>query len=454
MVEEDTDPAAICWYAEGMTQCLDRRSFVASTAGLIAAPWIMTRSGLAGPSTLANETIGVGVIGYGIRGRRLMNALMQRDDIHIVGVAEVAGPRLLAAMSAAEKVDGDACAGYLDYADLLAREDLDAVVVATPDHWHAQPAIDAARAGKDVYCEKPLTLTIEEGRAICDAVAATGCIFQTGSQQRTEYGGRFRQACQAIRNGRIGDVKTVWIGVGDPPMVCDLPEEEVPAGYDWNRWLGQAPQRGFNKALCPVGVHGHYPAWRAYREYGNGYFADMGAHHYDIAQWAMGTDDTGPVRISPPEASELKRDDNGVTIQRGLVLEYASGARVIHGGPNGSTFEGTEGTISVDRGRLEASDPAILNDPLGAGEIELPIHRDHLTNWIDCIRSREKPICHEEIGHRTASVCQLAVIGYELGVTLEWDPDAEQFVGDMAAWANPHRSRIAREPWGLTQMAL
>ncbi|MEE2907082.1 MAG: Gfo/Idh/MocA family oxidoreductase [Planctomycetota bacterium] len=423
---------------------LDRRSLIA--AGAVAAvttPWLMTRSGLAGPSTSANETIGIGVIGLGIRGRRLMSQLMERDDVRIVGVSEVAGPRLLAAMQAVEAKDGEPCPGYLDYEDLLSRPDIDAVVIATQDHAHTRPAVLAARNGIDVYCEKPLTLTIAEGQAIRDAVRDGNAVFQTGSQQRSEYGGKFRVACEHIRNGRIGQLKTVEVGVGDPPTPCDLPDEDTPAGYDWERWLGSAPQRGFNAELCPVGVHGHYPRWRQYREYGNGYFADMGAHHYDIAQWAMDTDHTGPIRIIPPDRVE------GEMPKHGLILEYDNGVSVSHGGRNGCTFTGTEGMIYVDRGALEASDEAILKDPAAAGDLKLPETGGHMKNWMDCIRSRNKPICHEEVGHRTASVCQLAVIGYEVGEPLTWDPKAEIFTGSNASIANAKCARQARGQWGM-----
>ena len=422
----------------------DRRQILAAgAAAAISVLWVMTRSGLAGISTRANDTIGIGVIGMGIRGRRLMYQMMDRDDIRIVGVSEVAGPRLLAAMQAVEAKDGEPCAGYLDYEDLLARNDIDAVVIATQDSNHARPAIMAARRGIDVYCEKPLTLTIAEGRAICDAVAHGQAVFQTGSQQRSEYGGRFRTACEHIRNGRIGKLKRVEIGVGDPPTPCDLPDEETPAGYDWNRWLGASPERKFNSELCPEGVHGHYPRWRQFGEYGNGYFADMGAHHYDIAQWAMDTDHTGPVRIIPPALV------NGEMPKRGLVLEYDNGVQISHGGRSGCTFTGTDGMIYVDRGALEASDESILKDPAGNSDLKLPDTGGHMKNWIDCIRNRTRPICHEEVGHRTASVNQLAVIGYEVGQPLVWDPRKEVFTGDHAAAGNAKLERPSRGEWGI-----
>jgi predicted dehydrogenase len=171
---------------------------------------------------------------------------------------------------------------------LLARKDIDAVVIATPDHWHALACVRAAQVKKDIYCEKPLTHRIAQGRKIVEAVRSNDVVFQTGSQQRSEFGGKFRTAVEYVRNGRIGKVKTVRIGVGGPPIACDLPTQSIPEGTDWNLWLGPAAERGYHEELCPKGVHKHFPAWRRYKEFGGGAIADMGAHHFDIAQWALG----------------------------------------------------------------------------------------------------------------------------------------------------------------------
>lgn len=421
---------------------LTRRTAAKAAAATAAFPWVMTRSGLAGPSTRANDTLGIGVIGFGIRGRNVSRPLLDRDDTRIVGVCDVAGPRLVRGMRMVEAKDGEPCAAYLDFMDLLERPDLDAVVITTPDHQHAFEAVHAAQAGKHIYCEKPLTLTVPEGRAICDAVARTSVAFQTGSQQRTEYGHKFVDAVEAVRNGRIGTLTHIDVGIGDPPIPCDLPDEETPAGYDWDRWLGQAPRRAFHHELCPVGVHGHYPAWRRYREYCNGPFADFGAHHYDIAQWGMDADATGPVRIIVPDPNADETSPN-----RGLVLEYDNGVRVVHGGRSGITFHGTDGHVWVDRGGIEASDEAILKDLRGSGDIVIPRHRNHLDDWMTCIRTGAKPVANEEVGHRTASMNQLAVIGYEAGESLAWDPEAERFVGDNATAGNARLARSTRDGW-------
>jgi predicted dehydrogenase len=326
------------------------------------------------------------------------------------------------------------CATYIDYRELLGREDLDAVVIMTPDHMHVHPALAAAARKLDIYCEKPLTRTIAEGRLLVNAVKKHQIVFQTGSQQRSEFGGRFRKAVETIWAGRLGDLKTIRIGVGGPSKPCDLPEQEKPDNVNWDLWLGPAPLRGYHEELCPKGIHNHFPAFRKYEEYAGGMLADMGAHHFDIAQWAMGMDASGPVSIEPPAEGET-----------GLKFIYASGVEMIHGGPSGCTFEGTKGKLRVDRNLLESDPPEILATPLGEKDRRAIESKDHLRNWLDCIKSREEPICSVETGHRTASVCHLGNLGYKLRRKLTWDPAKEEFPGD--AEANALTSRKPRDGW-------
>src|SRR6185436_16923276 len=246
-----------------------------------------------------------------------------------------------------------------------------------------------------------------------------------------------RQAVEYIRNGRIGQVKTVRVGVGGPPIACDLPDETAPEGTDWNLWLGPAPQRGYNEILCPKGVHRGFPAWRNYREYAGGALADMGAHHFDIAQWALAMDESGPVEIIPP---------SDPSAESGLKYVYANGVEMFHGGPSGCTFEGTDGTIYVDRSKLESKPESILKEPLGEKDFHLePIGNSHKKNWLDCIASRKKPVADVEIGARTAAICHLGNIGYQLRRKLKWDPSKERFVND--AEADKLLNRQPREPW-------
>ncbi len=430
--------------ARAVSAGVSRRRFI---HGAIAA-------GVAGPLVLrarkqaraeANDRINLGMIGVGTMGRYHVDRFLKYPDVQIVAVCDVVDARrehskqtiedYYAQQSGATNFAG--CTTYNDFRELLARDGLDAVLIATPDHWHTIPAILAARSGKDIYCEKPLTLTIGEGRRLVDEVRSNKVVLQTGSQQRTEFGGLFRTAAELVRNGRIGKVKTVRVGVGAPPVPCDLPEQPVPEGTDWDLWLGQAPWRGYHEELCPQGVHKHFPAFRNYREFAGGGLADMGAHHFDIAQWALGMDDSGPVKIEPPTGDEVS----------GLKFTYANGVEIFHGGPSGCTFEGEAGTIYVDRGKLESMPAEIVKTPLGEGDVKLYRADDHGRDWLDAARARRVPAADVEIGHRSATICHLANLGYQLRRTLAWNPSAERFVGDDEANGLLHRE--PRDPWKI-----
>lgn len=393
-----------------------------------------------------SERLNLGFIGVGTMGRYHLGALVGRGDIQVVAVCDVVRERC---ESAAEIV-GKAYAGkggrahadvkmHADFRDLLADSSVDAVVIATPDHWHAIPCILAARAGKHIYCEKPLTHHIAEGRRIIDEVRQAGVTFQTGSQQRSEFGGHFRRAVEYVHNGRIGKVKVIRIGVGGPPKLCDLPSQEVPEGTDWNFWQGPAPERPYHEVLCPRGVHSHFPQWRSYSEYAGGGLADMGAHHFDIAQWALGMDASGPVQLIPP-------DDPATG--RGLKFIYENGVTMFHnefepGAEADCVIEGSEGTILVSRSGISSRPDSILNEPLANDAVRVKPSSNHHADWLDAIRSGKDPICTAETGHRSATICHLANIGYALGRPLRWDPKKESFIDDRQASA-----RLAREARG------
>jgi predicted dehydrogenase len=427
------------------TRKVSRRRFLAAATAGVAAPFILEshvraqeRQGQ-GP----NGRINIGFIGVGIMGRGHLQAMLGNRNVQVVAVAEVhrgrrddAVERVHRAYAAQRKAGTYAgCAAFIDFRDVLARRDIDAVLIATPDHWHAIGAILACRARKDVYCEKPLSLTIAEARAMVRAARDNNVVFQTGSQQRTEFGGHFRRAVEYVRSGRIGRVRTVRVGVGGPPRPCDLEDEDTPDGVDWNFWNGPSPARAFSHVLCPRDVHNHFPAWRNYREYAGGGLADMGAHHFDIAQWALDRDTTGPTEIHPPATGET-----------GLRFVYADGVEMFHGGPSDCRFEGTEGRIDVNRSGISSTPASILEMPLGDIDFHLPnVGNNHGQNWLDCIRSRRRPVADVEIGARSAQVCQLANIGYQLRRMLRWDPAREEFIDDMAA--NRLRSRENRAPW-------
>jgi predicted dehydrogenase len=423
---------------------LNRRRFLANAAAFTAVPLFSSSFAVAAPAKPGpNDRLTLGFIGMGKQSRGHLQWALNNPQTQVVAVCDVHDLRLQAAVDAVGKKYGEtsksgsqaAINAYRDFRELLAREDIDGVVIATSDHWHAIPSILAARAKKHVYCEKPLSLTIAESRAMVNAARENGIVFQTGSQQRTEFNGYFRRAVEYVRSGRIGRVKTVRVGVGGPARPCDLPVEPTPKGIDWDLWNGPAPERGFNNVLCPVEVHNHFPAFRLYREYAGGMLADMGAHHFDIAQWALDQDRSGPVEIQPPESGDT-----------GLRFVYASGIEMFHGGPSGCTFEGTEGTIYVDRKGIESTPKTILETPLEDKDFHLPqVGTSHRQNWLDCIRSGEKPVADVQIGARTAQVCQLANIGYWLRRPLKWNPAREEFVDDSEA--NALRSRENRSPW-------
>lgn len=438
-----------------MSKHPSRRQFLRT--GAIAAAGLPLAANAALASTLRrvapSDRVTIAFIGFGRQARGHLNGLLAQPDTQVVAVAEVARIRLEQAgriindfyAASTDRATYDGAALYTDFREIIARDDIDAVVISTPDHWHAIPAIMAARRGKHVYCEKPLAHTILEGRLMADAARENGVVFQTGSQQRTAYEGRFRRAVELVRNGRIGKVHTIRIGVGLPPVLCDLPAESLPPGIDWDMWLGPAPYRPFNSVLCPTGIHDHFPDWRAYAEYSGGYLADWGAHHFDIAQWALDMDHSGPVEVLPPVS--------GLT--GGLAFRYENGVLMYHGNHrNAIDFYGTDGHISVARDFLEATPASILEEPLGAGEVRVqdPGTDDHRRNWLDAIVHGAPLMADAEVGHRTNTINQLAVIGYRLRRPLRWDPVAERFIDDDEA--NELRDKVRRHPWTLDALSV
>ena len=255
--------------------------------------------------------------------------------------------------------------------------------------------------------------------------------------QRSDVFGRFREAVEIIRSGRLGRIRRVTVGVGDPSIPCDLPAEAMEPGLDWNMWLGQAPERPYNSVLSPRGVHNHFPQWRRYREYSGGGHTDMGAHNYDIAQWALGMDGSGPVRVIPPEDKDALR---------GVRFIYANGVEMEHGGPSGCTFFGENGTLRIDRGVLKSDPAEIVNEPLGKDDVHLFRSPGHHRNWLDCIRTRERPVADVEIGARTVTVVHLGNLAYWHDRTLNWNPDTWQFDN---ARDNQLLDRERRDPWQL-----
>lgn len=421
-----------------------RRRFLA-TSSLLALPLIRPSMARAA----ASNRITVGFIGVGTMGRGHLSKLLGNADVEVIAVCDVVAERLNSAAETvttryAELTKSGRYHGvkkFNDFRELLALDGLDAVVIATPDHWHAATSTLAARAGKHIYCEKPLTHNIAEGRSLVNEVKKAKIVFQTGSQQRSEFGGHFRKAVEYVWNGRIGEVRRVRIGVGVPARPCDLSTEEIPAGTDWDMWVGPAPMRGYNEILCPKGVHKHFPQWRSYQEFAGGGLADMGAHHFDIAQWALKLDTSGPTKIIPPkDANEDK----------GLKFVYANGIEMIHNEFEENikadcVFEGSKGMILVSRSGISSNPTSILEEPITDADQRVIASNNHHKNWLDAIRDNGQCICTAEIGHRSASICHLGNIGYRVRRELNWDPHKELFIGD--AEADKLLSRTPRDKW-------
>ncbi|MDH4296682.1 MAG: Gfo/Idh/MocA family oxidoreductase, partial [Cyclobacteriaceae bacterium] len=325
-----------------------------------------------------------------------------------------------------------------DFRGLLDNKDVDAVVIVSPDHWHAVMAVNAANAGKDIYCEKPLSLTVKEGRAMVNAARKNKRIFQTGSMQRSWP--EFRQTAELIRNGYIGGIKEVKVSVDGPPEPYNLPAEPVPAGLDWTSWLGPNEYKPFNNDIAPMPSDTFWARWRYYKEFGGGGMTDWGAHMFDIVQWALDMDNSGPVEVNYPDGQEFTF----------LTYKYADGLPMTHenfGKNNAIRFIGTSGQIDVRRRNLETTPTELKDQVIGPNEKHVYFSENHYKDFLQAIRKRSMPICDVEIGHRTATVCNIGNIAYELKRSLKWDPKTEKFVNDKEA--NALLSRPLKKEWSI-----
>ncbi len=329
---------------------------------------------------------------------------------------------------------------YADYHELLSRSDIDGVIIATPDHWHAVHTIEACRAGKDVYVEKPMSHSIEEGRAMADAVAKYGRVLQVGNMQRSWR--NFRHACELVRNGYIGEIKEVKVSVGPPPVKYDLPAQPVPKTLNWDMWIGPAPMNDYNEELAPPMERNVFPNWRNYREYGGGMICDWGAHMFDIAQWALGMDDSGPIEFTPPDESEL----------RPLTMRYANGTIMTHehfrkADGNAVRFIGSDGVIDISRSFLDTIPAKLQDEVIGDDKIKLYKSDDHYNDFLTAMKTRKQPLSTVEIGHRTASLCHIVNLCYEFNRKLTWNPEKEEFFFDDEA--NKRRGNPIRKPYSI-----
>lgn len=458
---------------------MKRRDFIGKSivgvVGAIAVPTIVPSS-VFGKNAPSNK-INVGQIGCGRIARdHDLPGTMQHEIARLVAVCDLDKNRLIDGKKLVEayytKKTGNAnyvdVKMYDDYLDMLNNKDIDAVIISTPDHWHSQPALEAALAGKDVYLQKPTSLTIAEGRLLSDVVMKKGIILQVGTQQRSSP--QFRIAAELVRNGRIGKLHTVKIGLPGDPSGPAAPAMPIPAGLNYDKWLGSTPEVPYTE----IGVHPQKgydrPGWLRLEQYGAGMITGWGQHHFDSAAWGMDTEYTGPVTVQ--SVAEFPRA--GLWNVHGdfmVKAEYANGITMFTSGgfPNGIRYEGTEGWIFVSRGNyvasssdpvtaaksskaLDASDPKILTSVIGTNEIHLYKSDEQHGNWLDCIQSRKEPISPVEIGHRTCSVCLVSHIAMKLPRKLNWDPTAERFLKDDEA--NAMLSRSQRKPYGTANVKI
>jgi predicted dehydrogenase len=392
-----------------------------------------------------SERVRVGMIGVGNQGNGNLGNCLKNKLAVVTAVCDVDADHLGKAAANVEKSTGTMPLRAADFRRLLDSKDVDAVVVSTPDHWHALPTIEACKAGKDAYTEKPLTLFVDEGKAMVKAARDNNRVVQTGSQQRS--GKEFRKACELVRSGAVGKVHTVKVGLPGPNWVERAKEPVAdsvpPAALDYERWLGPAPQRPFNEK------HVHY-LFRFYWDYAGGQMTNWGAHHLDIAQWGLGMDETGPVSVEGTATFNDKKWFETPESTR-LTYTYANGVKVLcsmggkGGYPGGTTFVGDKGSIFVTRGKLTA-DPT---DALEYKEVDVRLYEsdNHFTNFFECVKSRKRPICDVAVGHRSATVCHLGNIVARVGRKIVWDPAKEEIVGD--AEAAKLLTREYRKPWVL-----
>ncbi len=420
---------------------MNRRDFISKTALGAAAITILPRHVLGGNGFLApSDRLNLGFIGVGKQMYGLLNQFMKLPETMVIAAADVDSSKLNNFIGEANKLNASKAAhqvqGFGQYRDLLAIKDIDAVIIASPDHWHAMHVVDAAKAGKDIYCEKPLALTIDEGRAMVNAVRKYKRVLQTGSMQRSQY--NFRQAADLIRNGYIGDIKEVNVSVGEPVKECDLPSLPAPAHLDWDSWIGPSLYRGFNPILSPALGAPEWSLWRLYHGFGGGYVTDWGAHMFDIVQWALGMDHPGPVSFTPPDIPMAKE---------GLYFTYKNGINVHHkswGSFNAIQFLGTEGKIEVSREFLRSDKADLPQLQIAEKDRKVYYSENHYQDFVDAIKKRSKPICDVEIGHRTATVCNAVNIAYQIQKPIKWNPNKEVF---DSPFANNLKGRAYRGKW-------
>ena len=439
----------------------NRRQFLklgAVAGAAVGVPYFAPASSLGfGGHVAPSDRISMGFIGTGGKGRHNMVSFLGFKDVQVVAVCDVDAQQKAAALKeVSNRTGSEDCVGYGDFRELCKRDDLDAICVSTPDHWHGIATVAALNAGTDVYCEKPLANSVAEGRAICQAAKKNNRLVQTGSHERSTPSIRF--ACEQVRNGRLGKLKQVRIN-----LPCDqqhhkrvlaqataAPVQPVPEGLDFDMWLGHTPKVSYRPWMPDAAAQRCHFWWRFILAYGGGEMTDRGAHVIDLAQLGADKDATGPVEF---EASG-KRSTGGAFdafFDFTFTNTYADGLKLIGTSetPRGLRFEGEDGWIFVHihGGKLEASDAGLLDEKKANNKIDLGRSPGHHRNFIDCVKSRQQPFASAEVGHRTATLCHLNNIAMAVGRKLKWDPVKEQILGD--AEANAMLSPKMRSPWKL-----
>lgn len=418
--------------------------------GVVTFPYLIPSSALGKSGSIApSNRITVGCIGVGGMGTSNLNGFLQKESVQVVAVCDVDTEHRDRARDLVNETYGNSdCAVYRDFRDLINRNDIDAVSIAVPDHWHGIISVRAAKAGKDIYGEKPLAYSIAEGRAICDAVKQYGRVWQTGSWQRSVR--NFRHACEQVRNGRIGKVHTVRIGLPYGNSIDQRGTEPapVPEGFDYHMWLGPAPWAPYSPGRC----HWNF---RWISDYSGGQLTDWAGHHCDIAQWGMGTELSAPVEIQGSAHFPKARDGLYDTAENyRFECQYKEGFRMIVADRRqqpkgmGAHFTGTDGWVHVNRGGIYAEPESLLDSVIQPNEIHLYRSDDHIQNFLDCIKTRSETIAPAEVAHHSIMIGHLGLIAMKLGRKVQWNPEEEAFVNDPEA--NRMLSRPMRSPWHLS----
>ncbi len=434
---------------------VNRRQFIqrsALAAGMVCCPTFIPSSSLGKDGAVApSEKIVMGSMGLGIRGTSNMRDFMKNDDVRVVAVCDVSkSQRQKAKQIVDDYYVNEDCALYNDFRELLARKDIDAVSLAVPDHWHALVGIAAARAGKDLYYEKPIGLSLEQGQALRKAVQENHNVFQFGTQQRSDD--KFRFGCELVRNQRIGELKTIYVGA---PASWPIPQDPlipVPEDLDYDMWLGPAPQAPYSYQRCrPFTDQESYSTWYHIYDYCLGFIVNWGIHHLDIAQWGNNADNTTPIDVEGKGEFPTEGIAN-CCIKWELEFHYANGVKMIYTDNQGKAkqgirFEGTQGWVFVNRGEIDAEPKSLLSEKLGEKDIHLIESADHHRNFLDAVKSRGTTNCPVETAVHSDTVAQLANIATRLGRKLRWNPEQEKFIDDEEA--NGMLSRPMRAPWTL-----